>query len=165
MTDSELSLRLARQADANVIANLSRDLIEYGLHWRWKAPRITASIHAKNANVLVACIQEEIVGFAIMRYGDDDAHLDLLAVKPEFQRTGVGRQLVQWLEECARVAGTFNIELEVRTDNAGAQHFYERLGYRRMTEIPGYYQGKESALRMGRDLASKPQLPGDDARI
>lgn len=157
MTDSEVSLRLARQADATVIANLSRDLIEYGLNWRWKAPRITASIHAKNANVLVACVQEKIVGFAIMRYGDDDAHLDLLAVKPEFQRTGVGRQLLQWLEECARVGGTFNIELEVRADNKGAQRFYEQLGYRPLTEIPGYYQGKETAVRMGRDLVCKPQ--------
>lgn len=157
MTDSDLSLRLARQADAATIAAMSRDLIEYGLGWRWTSPRVTASIHAKNANVLVACVQGGIVGFAIMRYGDDDAHLDLLAVKPEFQRAGIGRQLLQWLETCARVAGTFNIELEVRVDNKGAQRFYERLGYQRLTKIPGYYQGKESAWRMGRDLAGKPQ--------
>lgn len=157
MINTAFSLRLARQRDAAAIATMSRDLIEHGLDWRWKAPRVTASIHAKNANVLVACVQEDVVGFAIMRYADDDAHLDLLAVKPEFQRAGIGRQLLQWLEECARVAGTFNIELEVRTDNAAAQRFYERLGYRRLTEIPGYYQGKESALRMGRDLAYKPQ--------
>ena len=33
MTDAELSLRLARPAEATTIANLSRDLIEYGLQW------------------------------------------------------------------------------------------------------------------------------------
>ena len=35
MINSELSLRLARASDAAAIANLSRELIEYGLLWRW----------------------------------------------------------------------------------------------------------------------------------
>ncbi|MBM4261169.1 MAG: GNAT family N-acetyltransferase [Deltaproteobacteria bacterium] len=160
MTNTDISLRLARQADAATIAAMSRDLIEYGLDWRWRSPRVSASIHAKNVNVLVACAEEKIIGFAIMRYGANDAHLDLLAVKPEFQRTGIGGQLLQWLEKCALVAGTFNIELEVRTDNIAAQSFYERLGYRPLTKLPGYYQGKESALRMGRDLASRANFAG-----
>ena len=77
MIHSELSLRLARLADADSIANLSRDLIEYGLNWRWTPVRVAASIRAANVNVLVASMHEEIAGFAIMRYGDDDAHLDL----------------------------------------------------------------------------------------
>jgi hypothetical protein len=82
MTSSELSLRLARPADATTIANLSRDLIEYGLRWRWTPMRVAASIRAPDINVLVASIRGNIAGFAIMRYGDADAHLDLLAVAP-----------------------------------------------------------------------------------
>ena len=153
MTSSRLSLRLARPADAAIIANLSRDLIEYGLRWRWTPPRVAASIRDPNVNVLVACIGAEIAGFAIMRYGDDDAHLDLLAVAPPFRRAGVGRQMLQWLEKCAVVAGIFNVSLEVRAGNEGAQVFYERLGYRILISLPGYYQGVETALRMSRDLA------------
>jgi ribosomal-protein-alanine N-acetyltransferase len=84
MTNSELSLRLARQADAAAIASLSRDLIEYGLQWRWTPMRVTASIRASDVNVLVASIHGNIAGFAIMRYGDDVAHLDLLAVAPPY---------------------------------------------------------------------------------
>ena len=30
--------------------------------------------------------------------------------------------------------------------------FYERLGYRQLGRVDGYYQGRESAVRMGRDL-------------
>ena len=155
MTSSELSLRLARPADAANIANLSRDLIEYGLQWRWTPMRVAASIRAPNVNVLVACIHEKIAGFAIMRYGDDDAHLDLLAVAPPYRRAGIGRQLLQWLEKCAVVAGTFSITLEVRAGNQGAQLFYERMGYRTLAHLPGYYQGIEAALRMGRDLSCR----------
>src|SRR5919106_2002797 len=111
MPSSELSLRLARSADAANIANLSRDLIEYGLRWRWTPMRIAESIHAPDVNVLVACIHGDIAGFAIMRYGDDDAHLDLLAVAPPYRRAGIGRQLLEWLEKCAVVAGVFFVYL------------------------------------------------------
>jgi [ribosomal protein S18]-alanine N-acetyltransferase len=156
MTSSDLSLRLARPAEAAAIANLSRDLIEYGLQWRWTSERVSASIRAPNVNVLVARVHENIAGFAIMRYGDDDAHLDLLAVAPPYRRAGVGRQLLQWLEKCAVVAGIFSVGLEVRADNEGAQLFYKRMGYRPLAHLPGYYQGIEAALRMGRDLSCRP---------
>lgn len=155
MIHSELSLRLARLADADSIANLSRDLIEYGLNWRWTPVRVAASIRAANVNVLVASMHEEIAGFAIMRYGDDDAHLDLLAVAPPYRRSGIGRQLMEWLEECAIVAGIFNVDLEVRAGNEEAQIFYNRMGYRTLLQLPGYYQGIEAALRMGRDLTRR----------
>ena len=156
MTSSELSLRLARPADATTIANLSRDLIEYGLRWRWTPMRVAASIRAPDVNVLVARIRENIAGFGIMRYEDEDAHLDLLAVAPPYRRLGVGRQLLEWLEKSAVVAGIFSVALEVRAENEGAQLFYERLGYRTLVHLPGYYQGIEAALRMGRDLSQRP---------
>ena len=156
MASSELSLRLARPAEAGAIAGLSRDLIEYGLDWRWTPMRVAASIRAANVNVLVARVDDNMAGFAIMRYGDDDAHLDLLAVAPPYRRAGVGRQLLLWLEKCAVVAGIFSVTLEVRTGNEGARLFYERMGYRTQARLPGYYQGVEDAIRMGRDLACKP---------
>ena len=156
MTNSELSLRLARSADATTIANLSRELIEYGLRWRWTPMRVIASIRAPDVNVLVARIHDNIAGFAIMRYGDYVAHLDLLAVAPTYRRAGVGRQLLEWLEKCAVVAGIFKVALEVRAENEGAQLFYKRMGYTTLVHLPGYYQGIEAALRMGRDLSRRP---------
>jgi [ribosomal protein S18]-alanine N-acetyltransferase len=156
MTIPELSLRLARPADAAAIARLSRDAIEYGLQWRWTPTRVAASIRAANVNVLVACVHGNIAGFAIMRYGDEIAHLDLLAVAPRYRRAGVGRQLLEWLEKCAVVAGIFKVALEVRAGNEEAQLFYKRMGYRTLLHLPGYYQGVEAALRMGRDLSRRP---------
>jgi len=118
--------------------------------------RVAASIRAADVNVLVACAHRQIAGFAIMRYGDDDAHLELLAVAAPYRRAGVGRQLLEWLEQCAVVAGIFSVALEVRAGNEGAQLFYKRMGYRALVQLPGYYQGIEAAIRMGRDLARRP---------
>ncbi|HEY7644789.1 MAG TPA: GNAT family N-acetyltransferase, partial [Hyphomicrobiales bacterium] len=156
METSELSLRLARPSEATAIADLSRDLVEQGLRWRWTPARVAASIRAPNVNVLVACIRGSIAGFAIMRYGDDAANLDLLCVAPPYRRSGLGRRLLEWLEKCAVVAGIFKVTLEVREGNEGARLFYERMGYRTLSHHPGYYQGIESALRMGRNLSSRP---------
>jgi ribosomal-protein-alanine N-acetyltransferase len=155
MTSAEPSFQLARLQDAAPIADMSRVLIEKGLPWRWTPQRVAASIHAPNVNVLVARVDARVAGFAIMRYGDDDAHLDLLAVAPPYRRSGVGRRLLEWLEKCAVVAGTFRIALEVRAENTGAQLFYERMGYRRLLHLPGYYEGIGHAFRMGRDLSRR----------
>ena len=91
-----------------------------------------------------------------MRYGEDDAHLDLLAVAPPYRRARVGCRLLEWLEKCAVVAGTFRVTLEVREENEGPQLFYKRMGYRALARLPGYYQGIEAGLRMGRDLSCRP---------
>lgn len=155
MIDSELCLRLARTTDARAIANMSRELIEYGLGWRWTEQRVAASINADNTNVLVARLDHRLAGFGIMKYGEQVAHLNLFAVAPDHRRGGIGRQLLHWLERCASVTGNVAISLEVRAGNTGAQRFYESMGYRTLVQLPGYYQGVEPALRMGRRLAAK----------
>ena len=152
MTSSELALRLARRSDAAHIAAMSRSLIEHGLRWSWTPERVAASIRDRNTHVLVACVDGQIVGFAIMRYGDEDARLDLFGVGHRYRRHGVGRRLLEWLEKCAIVAGIAHISLEVRAGNIGAQSFYERMGYRAIGHLPGYYQGREAAIRMRRTL-------------
>ncbi len=156
VTSSKPWLQLARAADATIIADMSRAFIESGLRWRWTPQRVLASIGAANVNVLVARMDNRIAGFAIMRYGEDVAHLDLLAVAPSHRRAGVGRQLLVWLEKCAAVAGILRIELEVRAQNTGAQLFYETMGYCKLAHISGYYDGIEDAFRMSRDLTSAP---------
>ena len=62
-----------------------------------------------------------------MRYGEDIAHLNLLAVDPAHRRRGVARQLIRWLEETAVTAGTFVIGLELRATNESALQFYTKL--------------------------------------
>jgi ribosomal-protein-alanine N-acetyltransferase len=153
MTEPEISIGVARRSDAGVIATLSRDLIESGLDWTWTPQRVAASIRRADTIVAVAREANRIAGFGIMRYGDDEAHLDLLGVKRLYRRTGLGRRLVAWLEKPALLGGISTVSLEVRASNHGARTFYARLGYRATIEIARYYQGREPAIRMSRELA------------
>ena len=152
ISDTMASLELARMSDVAAIARMSRDLVEEGLRWSWTPGRVAASVRSRTAIVVVARVVRGVAGFGIMRYGDDEAHLDLLGVDHEYRRDGLGRRLVEWLEKPALVAGISAVFLEVRASNRGAQAFYERVGYRRLGRIARYYQGRESAIRMGREL-------------
>jgi len=151
---SELAtLSSARPADARDIAEMSRDLIEQGLTWSWTPSRVQHCIAGPESSVVVARRERHIAAFAIMHFGDDSAHLNLLAVAPDHRRQGLGRQLMSWLTTTAIEAGVFRINLELRVRNEPARLFYERLGFVRIGMVQGYYQGREAALRMSRCLA------------
>ncbi len=151
---SELaSIGLARAGDAREIAEMSRDLIEQGLTWSWTPARVQHFISGPESSVVVARRERRIAAFAIMHFGDDVAHLNLLAVAPEHRRQGLGSQLMDWLTKTALEAGVFRINLELRTHNEGAKIFYSRMGFEQLGIVQGYYQGREAALRMSRRLA------------
>ena len=145
---SAASIRFARREDALCMAEMSRDLIEQGLGWSWTRERILRNLRHRDTNAIVAERAAECAGFAIMKYGDEDAHLLLLAIGPGHRRLGVGSALVEWLERSARVAGIVRITLEARASNEAARAFYRRHGYAQAQVLPGYYGGRETSVRM-----------------
>jgi ribosomal-protein-alanine N-acetyltransferase len=153
-------IELARRADAPLLAAMSEAHIEAGLRPAWGAARIGWHVRDADSVVLTARRAERIAGFAIMRYADESAHLNLLAVDPAHRRRGLARRLLTWLEESALTAGTFIVSLELRASNASARAFYAALGYLEAGEVPGYYQGVESAIRLTRDVRASRATPG-----
>lgn len=154
-TRSSVHIELARAADCIELADLSRVAIEYGLKWRWKPSRILELIRSPNCSVIMAKTSAgKIAGFAAMEFQELHGHLSLLATRSEYRRQGIGRQLLDWLEGSARIAGLSYIGLEVRQGNAGAIRFYELAGYETQVVKHGYYEGKENALRMSHQLIS-----------
>ena len=130
------------------MAEMSRVLIEAGLAWRYTPARMAALIGDPEAVALVAHDGARIQGFAVMQFGDEQAHLVLLCVQPAQRHRGIGRRLSQWLIESARVAGIESIGLELRADNAAALAFYQGLGFAEQELVPGYYDGQAAARRM-----------------
>ncbi len=147
-----LVLRKAHASEASEIASISRLHVEYGLNWRWTPARVKRHIKDKDTIVLVASMRGVLHGFAIMKFGDDTAHLLLLAVQPKVRRIGVGTALHHWLEKSARTAGIQQVRLEVRASNQSAKKFYESLGYRLVGQLAAYYDRRETAVVMGRVL-------------
>ncbi len=146
-----LMLRPARQADAPVMADMCRSLIEAGLTWRYTPPRMAAMIRDPDTVALVACDGPQLHGFAVMHFGDALARLArlaLLCVVATQQRQGLGRQLHHWLLASAQVAGIGTLRLELRADNSSALSFYRQLGFVETQRLPNDDDGLVAARRM-----------------
>ena len=159
MTAHATTIRLADARDAQAIALMSRDLVESGLGWKYDAARVLRAMRDPDTLAPVACDGGRIAGFGLMEFGEERAHLVLLAVRPAQRRLGIGRRLLEWLLESARTAGIASLHLELRTGNEAAQRFYRAMGFDETIVVPGYYRGREAALRMIRVLRSPGPLP------
>ncbi len=148
----QYNLALAAMTDSSAIAELSRDTIEYGLPWTWTPQRVARSIRDRATNVVVARQRRHILGFGIMKYEDEEAHLLLLAVEAGQRRRGIGTALLHWLEATVTVAGIPIVLLETRASNGQARAFYRSHGFAELGVHHGYYQGVEDAMRMGKNL-------------
>jgi len=152
----KLTLELAAPADAALIAAMSRELIEAGLPWSWTPERVARNLARPDTLVLAARDAERLAGFAIMQFGEERAHLSLLAVRPDCRRQGAARRMLEWLTESALTAGIASIHLELRETNRGARRFYISQGFAETDRVSGYYRGVETAMRMQRDIRCHP---------
>jgi ribosomal-protein-alanine N-acetyltransferase len=145
---TQLAIRFAVATDAAAIAVLSRDEIEHGLPWTWRAPRVRQAIADPDTNVIVAGLAGEVRAFGVMYHADDDAHLLLFAVQRSRRRQGVGSALLRWLEQAAQAAGASRIRVEARLDNAAARSFYNEHGYHESGLAPRMYSGSLDGVRL-----------------
>jgi len=86
----------------------------------------TSDLVSARPEFVVACEGEEVLGIgALQRFGTT-ALLRSVAVDAARRGTGLGRSIVQALEDHARKQGITNLVLLTQT----AQRFFERQGYR-----------------------------------
>jgi len=79
-------------------------------------------------------------------------YLNLLAVLPAYQRTGVGRAALAWMEVEARAAGARNCFLCVSGFNTAAQGFYRRNGYSDAVLLDDLLKDGEDEILMRKQL-------------
>jgi ribosomal-protein-alanine N-acetyltransferase len=157
MKTADVDVRLASAADAEAIAEMSRDYIEHGLPWTWTEARIEAAIRDPDINVVVVGDRGAISAFGIMSYPDDDAHLLLFAVRRHQRRRGVGSAVLHWLEEAARTAGAKRIRVECRRDNGAARNFYCEHAYQELSITRKFYRGLMDGIHLVKWLRPIPE--------
>ena len=78
----------------------------------------------------VACEESDIVGTVMGGYDGHRGWVYALAVAPGKRRNGIGRCLMQRLEEELRRRGCRKVNLQVRAGNEDVVAFYEAVGFR-----------------------------------
>ncbi|MGC9972114.1 MAG: ribosomal protein S18-alanine N-acetyltransferase [Bryobacteraceae bacterium] len=99
---------------------------------------------------LIAKLARRIAGYIATCAGDGRAEVISLAVDPEHRKKGIAAALLEHTLERLRESGVRSVELMVRVDNQEAIRFYRRFGFRRIQEVPGYYENGRAGLRMRR---------------
>lgn len=96
-----------------------------------------------------------MAAFAVTQVVLDEATLFNIAVDPDWQRRGLGRQLLEHLIRELEAKDVFTLWLEVRASNTSAIALYESLGFNEATIRRNYYptkEGREDAIIMALPL-------------
>jgi [ribosomal protein S18]-alanine N-acetyltransferase len=99
----------------------------------------------------------ELVGYGGIMLLPDEAHVTNIAVHPDEQRRGVGRQLLARLIREARRQGLSSLSLEVRASNTAAQAMYRSFGFGPAGVRQRYYEGVEDAIVMWAHDIDRPE--------
>lgn len=102
---------------------------------------------------LVAKLVRRVAGYIATCAEDGRAEIISVAVDPEHRRKGIAAALLEHTLKRLRASSVRSVELMVRVDNEAAIRFYRRFGFRRVQEVPGYYENGRAGLRMRRALA------------
>ena len=90
-----------------------------------------------------------LAGFIVARLIAGEMHVNNVAVRLEFRRTGIGLRLLQTTLTTASKAGATVAHLEVRAGNEAAQALYGLCGFQFIGRRKNYYrQPVEDALLM-----------------
>jgi ribosomal protein S18 acetylase RimI-like enzyme len=83
---------------------------------------------------------DEIVGSILGAFDGRSASIHRLAIMPELQHQGYGRQLVKKIEEALKVRGVKKLVAQVHVTNTQVVPFYEKLGFAEMSYVKNYYK-------------------------
>jgi GNAT superfamily N-acetyltransferase len=127
---ADVSIRLARPEERKLLEDLQRRaslaLGEYKEQLEAHPDAFDLPLaQIERGEVLVAEVDGETAGFAVVLIEDDHAELDGLFVQPQYWRRGIGAALIEAAVHEARRKG---LSLMVVANPSGRE-FYERCGF------------------------------------
>jgi ribosomal protein S18 acetylase RimI-like enzyme len=78
---------------------------------------------------LVGLINGEVVATAMGGYEEHRGWVNYLAVTPDYQKKGIGRRIMEAIEQEILAKGCPKINVQIRSDNSDVVKFYESIGY------------------------------------
>ena len=135
-----MTIRAFEAADEAAVIALWQDC---GLTRPWNDPRkdIDRKRTPQPEMFLIAELEGEVVGSAMLGYDGHRGWVNYLAVSPTRRGRGLARALMASGEALLAAAGCPKLNLQIRSSNAGVIAFYQHLGY-----------GQDDVVSMGKRL-------------
>ena len=144
----ELQPRMRPMLDSDLKAVFAIEELVYPYGW-------TMGIFEDCLRVHYSCwvmeLDGALVGYAVLSAAAGEAHILNVAIHPEYQGKGLGRQLMLFLLDTAREHRADTVFLEVRPSNRTALRLYDSMGFNQVGLRRDYYPapvGREDAIIM-----------------
>lgn len=121
----------------------------------WNEEDFLKILRERNCIGMVAERGDKVVAFYIYELHKEKLRILNMAVLPEYQRLGVGSQLVNKLISKLSDHRRTAITLETRESNLPAQLFFKSHGFKAIKIIHNYYDDDETAYRFKYKLKGK----------
>ena len=97
----------------------------------WNNPNfdIQRKLNFQKELFFVGLLNNEIIATAMFGYDGHRGWLNYFAVLPQFQKSGFGKQLLEFGELILIDKGCPKLNLQIRADNKEAINFYKAIGY------------------------------------
>lgn len=142
-------IREAQETDIGSLMNIEELCFENP----WPEEAFAEEI--QNGDEAIGIVVEDegmIVGYFTGRNVLDEFHLHNIAVHPDFSRRGIGRAMLEHLDNYCLEKGHKRILLEVRVDNESATRMYQKMGYFAGGTRKDYYGPGHDAYLYTKDL-------------
>lgn len=149
--ESGCYIRKMTLEDLSEVMRIERSAYEFP----WASSMFESSL-SSNDECCLLYSSDSVVGYAIVSYVLDEAHLLNICVSPEYGRLGYGRMLLKALIKKVSTKGSLWFFLEVRASNLHAINLYFSEGFNEVGVRPNYYPAKkkrEDAILMTLDLS------------
>lgn len=149
--DGLYDIRVMESSKLEDVMEIERSAYEFP----WTRSMFSSSLSSKDKCSLLY-VENRLVGYAIVSYILDEAHLLNICISPQFEGLGLGRILLRKLIAEALEKRSLCFFLEVRSSNARAINLYFSEGFNEVGVRPNYYpskKGREDAVLMTLDLS------------
>ncbi len=125
----KMKIRPYKQDDSEAVIRLWKDC---GLVVPWNDPQkdIQRKLFVQPEMFLVGCLDDGIIASIMAGYDGHRGWINYLAVQPEYQRSGIGRLMMEEAQKLLHEAGCPKINLQVRSSNTGVIEFYKAIGFK-----------------------------------
>jgi [ribosomal protein S18]-alanine N-acetyltransferase len=135
----QLKIRWAQESDAKAIHAI--ECLSFKEPWTYKEVRRAIRNPCVRCMGMVACIDEEIVGYVM--YENQKTQLEILnlAVSPKYRRSGIGKALVTKLVSKMSPDTRTAILAPIVEDNLEAHLFFKAIGFKCTGTTPRFFDG------------------------
>lgn len=112
----------------------------------WNNNILREEIKNNNSKLIVAKLNDEIIGFAGISIVLDTAELTNIVVRKNYRGNGFSSILLNYIIDLAKNDNCKLVNLEVNCNNSIALHLYEHFGFKQVGLRKKYYDGQDAIL-------------------